>query len=408
MATRRTQSVSVPRRREKNTLKVEDLVQRILQTNHRLPRKCEMPPREGKTIDYECKKEQQRYQQNYSVLDTDRFKRLYSDTGEQLGQGNFARLQKGVQIKTGKYVALKLIRVVPGCIKAVTREHAALNVARHKHVIPLIDVLASEDTVCMVMALGDGDLLQLVQKSPKGLNRRTCLHLFSQLCKAVLHIHMLGIVHRDIKLENILVSENMHVQLADFGCAGFICGGNQLFSFCGSFNYMSPEMHNASIHQKVGYDYSTDAWSLGIVLYALCEGSIPFEGNTIQNLAKAVIVSAYPPPERTDKDVAVLIGLLLEKDVKKRMKAIDIWKASCWYGIDGLNLYFRKSDVVRNLAPWPKVIDSRIVMLMERIHLGGSWAITLKLAGLTRKMDKITHSENVLCSWYNHLKIAYG
>lgn len=115
---------------------------------------------------------------------------------------------------------------------------------------------------------------------------------FRQILSAVEYCHARGIVHRDLKAENLLLDANMNVKIADFGFSNHFSTGTKLDTFCGSPPYAAPELF-----QGRKYDGpEVDVWSLGVILYTLISGSLPFDGQNLRELRERVLRGRYRVP----------------------------------------------------------------------------------------------------------------
>ncbi|KAL1516120.1 hypothetical protein ABEB36_000041 [Hypothenemus hampei] len=144
-----------------------------------------------------------------------------------------------------------------------------------------------------------------------------------EIILALEKLHALGIIYRDIKLENILVDENGHIVLTDFGLSKELSlseGEQRAYSFCGTIEYMAPEVVKGGTQ---GHDIAVDWWSVGVLTYELLTGASPFtvegERNTQQEISRRILKTTPPIPESLGKDVADFISKLLVKDPRKRL-----------------------------------------------------------------------------------------
>lgn len=141
---------------------------------------------------------------------------------------------------------------------------------------------------------------------------------------AIGYLHMKGIVHRDLKLENILVDEDGFIKIIDYGLAKMLSDDQETTSFCGTPEYLAPEMVN-----QTGHDKTVDWWALGVLIYEMLIGVTPFF-NRNKNVLLTKIKSAkviFPDKNKYkieySDEVVDLIVKLLEKDKSKRLGAID-------------------------------------------------------------------------------------
>ena len=126
----------------------------------------------------------------------------------------------------------------------------------------------------------------------KRLSEREARHIFKQIVTAVHYCHVNHIVHRDIKVENILLDSNWRVKLADFGFSSIYKQGELLDIWCGSPQYCAPELYKAQLYDGP----KVDIWSLGVVLYVLVCGYLPFEAQQFTKLRSQVISGSYKIP----------------------------------------------------------------------------------------------------------------
>ncbi|XP_017770517.1 PREDICTED: ribosomal protein S6 kinase alpha-5-like [Nicrophorus vespilloides] len=145
-----------------------------------------------------------------------------------------------------------------------------------------------------------------------------------EIILALEHLHSLGIIYRDIKLENILVDETGHIVLTDFGLSKELPrtgdADQRAYSFCGTIEYMAPEVVKGGTQ---GHDIAVDWWSVGVLTYELLTGASPFtvegEKNTQQEISRRILKTVPPIPESLSKYAADFISKLLVKDPKKRL-----------------------------------------------------------------------------------------
>jgi serine/threonine protein kinase len=245
---------------------------------------------------------------------------------ERIGGGGMAEVYRARQLTAfGREVALKVIRTDLSASEEFRarflREAQAISRLSHPNILPLIEFGEEDETLYLVMPLiREGTLRDLLRSRNGALPLEEGLPLFIQLCNAVQYAHEQGIIHRDIKPQNVLLQQHTHVLLTDFGIARDR-SGKQITSIglgIGTADYMSPE-------QALGEaDIRSDIYSLGIVLYQLLTGLLPYQGTT--PLEVIVKHSNDPPPDPRklnpalpDQIVAV-IETVLAKDPNERFQ----------------------------------------------------------------------------------------
>ncbi|KAJ0170454.1 hypothetical protein K1T71_013825, partial [Dendrolimus kikuchii] len=147
----------------------------------------------------------------------------------------------------------------------------------------------------------------------------------AEIILALEQLHKLGIIYRDIKLENILLDAEGHIVLTDFGLSKEFCGGeSRAYSFCGTIEYMAPEVVRSG---SQGHDIAVDWWSVGVLTYELLTGASPFtvegERNTQQEITKRIVRCSYPVPPYVSPEVQDFIKKLLVKDPRRRLGGGD-------------------------------------------------------------------------------------
>ena len=166
-----------------------------------------------------------------------------------------------------------------------------------------------------------GDLLSFMRKRSK-ISEPTAKVIFKQIIKALQYIHKKKIVHRDIKLDNILIDLTNTIKICDFGVSRILQPGDIMYEHCGTPAYIAPE-----IFRDEGYEgYSCDVWSAGVTLYYMLAGIQPFKGGKIEEMKKTILKGIYDPVEDISPEASDLIEKMLRLDPNKRITVEEILK----------------------------------------------------------------------------------
>jgi 5'-AMP-activated protein kinase catalytic alpha subunit len=243
--------------------------------------------------------------------------------GRPLGSGSFGKVRLAVD-EDGNSFAMKIISLK--MIKAkklstqVKREIAVMKLLKHKHIVQLIEVLKSDTDLYLVMELvQSGELFDLIVTKSK-LDEDEARHYFAQIVDAIAFCHSQNIAHRDIKAENILLSDTGDVKVADFGLSNMWDGKEIFQTVCGTEGYASPQ-----VLKGLGYDGPpADVWSCGVLLYTMLVGYMPYEETSIAQLLKKIKSGVYEKPEHLSHQALDLIEHILVFDPAKRFTVKDI------------------------------------------------------------------------------------
>ncbi|XP_076445732.1 uncharacterized protein LOC143283402 [Babylonia areolata] len=252
--------------------------------------------------------------------------------GRPLGEGSFAKVKEGLHLTTGQKVAVKVIdkkraKTDRYVRKNLRREGRLLQQIRHQHVIQLLEVMETEHCYYLVTEFcAGGNLMDYITKRRR-LDEKESKKFIRQIVSAVDYLHRLGIIHRDLKVENLLLDENRNIKLIDFGLSntikvsptpgGVLHGQEYLVTQCGSPAYAAPELLN---HQK--YGLPVDVWSIGVNMYAMLTGSLPFTVDpfNIRTLYKKMVSGQMNPlPPGLTPDAKDLLHKFLRADPQQRV-----------------------------------------------------------------------------------------
>uniref|UniRef100_A0A914I4A8 Protein kinase domain-containing protein n=1 Tax=Globodera rostochiensis TaxID=31243 RepID=A0A914I4A8_GLORO len=246
-----------------------------------------------------------------------------------LGSGTYGKVSLAFDHKTEREVAVKLIRKSAienkQDLVRIRREIRIMSMLNHPNIIQIYEVFENKDKIILVMEYANGgELYDYVSKNgslPEAEARR----IFRQITSAVLYCHKNKVAHRDLKLENILLDARNNAKIADFGLSNYFGQRHKLLNtFCGSPLYASPEIINGTPYKGP----EVDCWSLGILLYTLVYGSMPFDGRDFNRMVRQIKRGAYYEPD-TPSTASMLVRNMLRVNPDRRATIYDI--ASHWW-----------------------------------------------------------------------------
>jgi serine/threonine protein kinase len=236
-----------------------------------------------------------------------------------IGKGAFGKVTLGIHKLTGKSVAIKTIEKSymkdDFSKKKVFQEVYLLKKIRHSNVIKLLEVFESSKHLLMVMEFaGGGDLLKLIKRKGR-LAEGDAKFIFKQIVYGLAHIHCRSVIHRDVKLDNILLDCEKGVKICDFGVSKIIKKGQVIAEQCGTPAYLAPEI----IIDK-GYEgFFVDIWSLGVLLYAMLCGTVPFKAQNLEDLHKLILKGEFTFACDLSQEAQSLIKSMLKLEPKARI-----------------------------------------------------------------------------------------
>ncbi|CAG9783770.1 unnamed protein product [Diatraea saccharalis] len=244
---------------------------------------------------------------------------------EHLGKGGFAHVYRARCRYTGIFVAIKMIdkalMASAGMIGRVRQEVTIHSRLKHPAILELYTFFEDAHYVYLVLELAhNGELAKHFKLGTRGLSEKAAADIFKQVLSGVLYLHTHNIIHRDLSLNNLLLTRDLKVKIADFGLATQLNGPDEKHvTMCGTPNYISPEVASRELH-----GLPADVWGLGCMLYTLLVGSPPFHTQHVKTTLNRVINADYKIPPELSHPAQDLLQKLLCKDPTKRitLKAI--------------------------------------------------------------------------------------
>jgi tRNA A-37 threonylcarbamoyl transferase component Bud32 len=237
---------------------------------------------------------------------------------ERIATGGMGAVHAATDERLGRRVAIKLLKEElsdnPTFVERFRREARAVAALSHPNIANVFDYGEDEDTRFIVMELVAGrDLARLIREEGSVDPQRTAL-LCAQACDALAHAHAAGVVHRDIQPANIIVGDDDRVKVTDFGIARAVADVTLTAtgSVLGTAHYISPEQASGD---KIGPQ--ADIYSLGIVLYEMLTGSLPFTGDSPVAVAMRHVSDDVPPPSELNPDVPKELDDIVDQATRK-------------------------------------------------------------------------------------------
>lgn len=255
------------------------------------------------------------------------------DLQETLGCGHFAVVKVAKHVFTGERVAVKVIDKTK--LDEVSRAHLfkevrCMKLVQHPNVVRLYEVIDTQTKLYLVQELGDGgDMYEYIMNHEQGLSEDRARHYFQQIVLAIDYCHKLHIVHRDLKLENVIFFKSLDVaKLTDFGFSNKFTPGHKLDTSCGSLAYSAPEVLLGDSYEAP----AVDIWSLGVILFMLVCGRAPFyEVNDSETLINIMDVR-YSVSDHVSLACQTLIEKMLVREPYLRCTLGDIMEDTWFQG----------------------------------------------------------------------------
>ncbi|XP_053728638.1 MAP/microtubule affinity-regulating kinase 4 isoform X5 [Synchiropus splendidus] len=274
-----------------------------------------------------------------------------------IGKGNFAKVKLARHILTGREVAIKIIdktQLNPTSLQKLFREVRIMKTLNHPNIVQLFEVIETEKTLYLIMEYASGGEVFDYLVAHGRMKEKEARAKFRQIVSAVHYCHQKNIVHRDLKAENLLLDANSNIKIADFGFSNEFTAGSKLDTFCGSPPYAAPELF-----QGKKYDGpEVDIWSLGVILYTLVSGSLPFDGQNLKELRERVLRGKYRVPFYMSTDCEGILRRFLVLNPTKRCSLEQIMKDK-W-----LNISYEGEELKPHTEPEEDFNDSNRIDVM--------------------------------------------
>ncbi|KAE8592602.1 hypothetical protein XENTR_v10018806 [Xenopus tropicalis] len=247
----------------------------------------------------------------------------FYDIERTLGKGNFAVVKLARHRITKTEVAIKIIdksQLDSVNLEKIYREVQIMKMLDHPHIIKLYQVMETKNMLYLVTEYAkNGEIFDYLANHGR-LNEPEARRKFWQILSAVEYCHGRNIVHRDLKAENLLLDNHMNIKIADFGFGNFYKNGEPLATWCGSPPYAAPEVFEGQQYEGP----QLDIWSMGVVLYVLVCGALPFDGPTLPILRQRVLEGRFRIPYFMSEECEHLIRRMLVLEPSKRLSIAQI------------------------------------------------------------------------------------
>ncbi|RQM22626.1 hypothetical protein B5M09_003350 [Aphanomyces astaci] len=265
----------------------------------------------------------------FSMLDEDNVHTTTLDgyvLGKVVGVGTFGKVRVATHKVSSQVVAIKSYersRTKDAAQwKRIQYEAKLMEKLDHPYIIRLFETIETSTKLHIVMENVSSDVGNLCEfvKRQKRLAEDDAGLLFMQVVSAVMYMHSMQLVHRDIKLENILLDRYGNTKLVDFGFSAVQSTSKPFSTFCGTPCYMAPEI----IHRKTYWGQPVDVWSLGVLLFAMLCGYFPFRARNYNDLYRKIVKGGFDIPGFVTPDAQALLRGMLEGDPTKRLQLHDV------------------------------------------------------------------------------------
>jgi serine/threonine protein kinase len=322
-----------------------------------------------------------------------------------LGTGAYAEVYLAQQNDTSQSVAIKRVNVqkLISTNQNIEHEINLLKQIHHPHIVECLDSFKDNDEICIVMEYVSGSTLRDFLKNTQHPLPETFIRKFIyQLFSAIIYLHNMGIIHRNINPENILISQEGDAKLTNFGLS-CVVDSIRLSpqSYAGTENYMSPEM----IQQKP-YSYSTDIWSLGCVFYEVLNNYHPFGTNMFDIIQNMNAGNIYPIPFPIPVDIQNLVTSMLVTIPENRIslnRVIELGFAPSLMKLL-LEQFEKHNQEIQTLTRKIRILDDQNQFLYQMIQTLG--ISNQEISSLAQKVKVIEKEMKKFQNFHKKLKIS--
>ena len=314
--------------------------------------------------------------------------RINFKMGKKLGEGRFSIVKLGTHSLTNQPVAIKILDKTKITSiedkERINREIKIMKKINHFNITKLYTIIETKYIIYLVEEYVQGKELNDYLYTKGKLSEQEACKFFHQIISGLSYLHHIGIVHRDFKPENILLTnDNKIIKIIDFGLGNMYKKGQLLKTGCGSPCYIPPEMI-----KEEGYDpEKSDIWSAGIILYLMLCGHLPFYEEDNQLMYDKIIKGEYNISNFLSDEAKDIIKKILEVDPKKRLNFEEI-KEHPWFNIiDKKYIMYKGIDIDDNIIP----IDEDIIEQIEQLGI-----------------NKIKTRFNILKNYHNKITTIYN
>ncbi|CAD6194499.1 unnamed protein product [Caenorhabditis auriculariae] len=361
---------------------------------------------------------------SYDVL------RGYYALHEEIGAGGFGKVKLATHLLTDQKVAIKIIdkKAIGRDLPRVKTEIDALRSLSHQYISRLYQYIETEEKYFIILEYcSGGEMFDYIIRKRR-LEESEARHFFRQLLSAMAYIHSQGYAHRDLKPENLLLTEEVHLKVIDFGLCAKAAGRletHHLETLCGSPAYAAPELIQGQLYKG----NEADVWSMGVLLYALLCGQLPFEDDNMQLLYRKIAKGNYEEPKELTQQSRDLLRGMLQTNPKERITIQEILQHP-WvnhkhsHQIKWNTIYDKNvidEDVAREMAFYHKMSLAQMIekvkewrfdymtatyfLLLQKKRQGAHYALPMppRVAGASTNESNVLASPTIHASLDNHL-----